>query len=85
MAIAKRRNPIYRLSVYRIMKFILSVLLWFLLLSISWPLAVLAIVVIPVLWILSIPFKILGGVVEACINLVTAILLLPFKLLGIKV
>lgn len=59
-------------------------LLWLILLVISWPLALLALVVLPVLWLLSLPFRILGAAVEGLVGLLTGLLLLPARLLGAR-
>lgn len=58
-------------------------LLWLILLVISWPLALLALVVLPVLWLLSLPFRILAAAVEGLVGLLTGLLLLPARLLGV--
>lgn len=64
------------------MKFCLSIILWCILLALCWPLALLAIVLIPVVWLLSIPFRFLYAVVEALLAFVRGVLLLPSRLLG---
>lgn len=64
------------------MKTILALLLWSLLLVLCWPLALLLLVLWPFLWLLSIPFRIVGAVMEALLALVKAILFLPARLLG---
>jgi hypothetical protein len=64
------------------MKVLLSLLLWAILLVLCWPLALLLLVLWPLLWLLSIPFRIVGALMNAIIALVTAILFLPARLLG---
>ena len=59
-----------------------KLLLWLLLLVISWPLALVALVAYPFLWLLSIPFRVVGGVLEGLVELVRALFLLPARLLG---
>mgnify|MGYP000876446983 FL=1 len=59
-----------------------KLLLWLLLLVVCWPLAVLALVLYPFLWLLSIPFKVVGAVLEGLVELVRALFLLPSRLLG---
>ena len=59
-----------------------KLLLWLLLLVVCWPLAVLALVAWPFLWLLSIPFRVVGGVLEGLVELVRALFLLPARLLG---
>jgi hypothetical protein len=64
------------------MKILIALLLWFILLALCWPLAVLLIVLLPLLWLFSIPFRIFGAAIHAVIALVATILLLPARLLG---
>ena len=59
-----------------------KLLLWLLLLVVCWPLALLALVLYPFLWLLSIPFKVVGAVLEGLVELVRALFLLPSRLLG---
>ena len=59
-----------------------KLLLWLLLLVVCWPLAILALVLYPFLWLLSIPFKVVGAVLEGLVALVRALFLLPARLLG---
>lgn len=58
----------------------LKFLLFCLLLVLCWPLAVLALVAYPIVWLLLLPFKLLGIVIMGALSLVAAILLLPFRL-----
>ena len=64
------------------MKLLLSFLLWAILLVLCWPLALVLLIVWPVLWLLSIPFRIVGAAMNAVIALVSAILFLPARVLG---
>jgi hypothetical protein len=64
------------------MKLLLSLLLWAILLVLCWPLALLVVVLWPVLWLLSIPFRIVGSLMNALLALAGAILCLPARLLG---
>jgi hypothetical protein len=57
-------------------------LLWLLLLAVSWPLAVAALVLWPIVWVLSLPFRLLGFAIEGAFALLRAILMLPARLLG---
>jgi hypothetical protein len=57
-------------------------LLWLLLLAVSWPLAVAALVLWPIVWVLSLPFRLLGFAIEGIFALLRAILMLPARLLG---
>lgn len=66
------------------MNFILCLLLWALLLALCWPLALLLLVLWPVLWLLSLPFRIVGSLMQAVLALVQAVLFLPARLLGYR-
>lgn len=57
-------------------------LLFCLLLIFCWPLALLALVLYPLFWLISIPFRILGFAVEGVLGLVWGIVTLPARLLG---
>jgi len=57
-------------------------LLWLLLLVLCWPLALLALVLYPLVWLLVLPFRALGIAVEGALGLVKAVLLLPARLLA---
>ena len=56
-------------------------LLWCILLVLCWPLALLALVAYPLVWILLIPFRLAGMAVEGVLGLVWGILMLPARLL----
>ena len=64
------------------MKTVIALLLWTILLAFCWPLALLLLVAWPILWLLSIPFRVIGVVVEALLALVSALLFLPARVLG---
>jgi hypothetical protein len=64
------------------MRFLITLLLWVILLVLCWPLALLILVLWPFLWLLSIPFRIVGTVMEALLKLIKALLFLPARLLG---
>lgn len=64
------------------MKFFLTLVLWAVLLVLCWPLALLLLVIWPVVWLPSIPFRILAAVVEGMLALVRALFFLPARLLG---
>jgi hypothetical protein len=55
---------------------------WCLLFVLSWPLALLALVLAPFIWLLSLPFVLLGIAVGAVFALLKAVLFLPARLLG---
>ena len=58
-----------------------SFLVWCVLLVLCWPLALLALVVYPLVWVLLIPFRILGVAVEGVLGVVRGIIMLPVRLL----
>ncbi len=59
-------------------------LLWLILLVVCWPLALLALVLYPLVWLLLLPFRLLGFAVEGAFGLVKALFLLPARLLGAR-
>mgnify|MGYP000924584363 CR=1 FL=1 len=56
-------------------------LLWLLLFIFCWPLALLALVVYPLVWLITLPFRLVGIAVEGVFEFLRAILLLPSRLL----
>lgn len=60
----------------------MKLLLWLILLVLCWPLALLALVLWPLVWLLSLPFRLIGITFEAVFALLRAILFLPAKVLG---
>lgn len=56
-------------------------LLWLILLVFCWPLALLALVLYPLVWILLIPFRLLGITVSAVLDLFKSIIFLPARAL----
>lgn len=56
-------------------------LLWLLLLVLCWPLALLALVAYPVVWLLLLPFRVLGVAVDGALQLLRALILMPARLL----
>ena len=59
-----------------------KLLLWLLLFFLCWPLALLALVLYPLLWLLLLPFRLVGITVDGVFELVKAVVLLPARLLG---
>lgn len=59
-----------------------KLLLWLILLVLCWPLALLALVLYPVVWLLLLPFRLVGIVVTGVFELLRAIILLPARVLG---
>jgi hypothetical protein len=56
-------------------------LLWCILLVLCWPLALAALVLYPVVWLVLLPFRLVGVAVTGALALVTAIFLLPVRVL----
>jgi hypothetical protein len=61
---------------------VVKLLLWLLLLVVCWPLALLALVLYPIVWILALPFRLVGISVEAVFALLKGLLFLPARILG---
>jgi hypothetical protein len=59
----------------------LSFILWLGLLFLCWPLALLALVLYPLLWLILLPFRLIGIGVEAVFELLRAIVMLPARVL----
>ncbi len=57
------------------------ILLFLILFVLCWPLALLALMLYPLIWLLSLPFRLVGIAVEGAFELLRAILLLPSRLL----
>jgi hypothetical protein len=60
---------------------LIKFLLWLILLVLCWPLALLALFAYPVVWLLLLPFRLLGIAVEGVLGLVKGLILLPGRLL----
>ena len=58
-----------------------SFLVWCILLVLCWPLALAAVVLYPIVWLLLLPFRIVGIAVEGVLELIWAIVTLPARLL----
>jgi len=56
-------------------------LLWCILLVLCWPLALIALVLYPIVWLLLLPFRVVGIAVGGVLELVSAIIFLPARLL----
>jgi hypothetical protein len=56
-------------------------LLWLILLVLCWPLALLALILYPIIWLILLPFRLAGIVVEGVFALLVAIILFPGRLL----
>lgn len=59
-----------------------SFLIWVILFIVCWPLALLALILYPLVWLILLPFRLLGIAVDGVFELIRAIILLPARLLG---
>lgn len=57
-------------------------LLWCILLVLCWPLALLALLLYPLVWLLLLPFRLLGIAVGGVLDLIAAVIMLPARVLG---
>lgn len=57
-------------------------LAWLLLFIVCWPVALLALILYPVVWLLLLPFRLLGIAVDSVFSFLKAVLMLPARLLG---
>ncbi len=64
------------------MKTLILLVGWCILLILSWPLALLALLLFPFVWLLALPFRLVGVAFEALLALVSAILFLPVRIFG---
>jgi hypothetical protein len=60
----------------------LKILVWLILFIVCWPLALLALILYPFVWLLSLPFRLVGITLEAVFAFLKALLFLPARLLG---
>jgi hypothetical protein len=60
----------------------LSFLAWCVVLVLCWPLALLALVIYPIVWLLLIPFRLVGIAVEGVLALIRGIIMLPARMIG---
>ncbi|MES2883655.1 MAG: hypothetical protein V4709_02545 [Pseudomonadota bacterium] len=63
----------------------LGFLLWVLLFVVCWPVALLALILYPIVWLLLLPFRLLGFAVEGVFSFLKALLMLPARALGQRV
>ena len=57
-------------------------LLWCILFVLCWPLALLALVLWPLVWLIALPFRLLGIAVDGAFGLLRALVMLPARVLG---
>jgi len=78
---ALKRNATRSFAVSHSEAIMFTFLLWIIVLIFCWPLALIALVLYPLVWLLLLPFRILGIAVEGVLELVKAIILLPARML----
>ena len=66
------------------MKVLILFVGWWILFVLCWPVALLALVLLPVVWLLSLPLRLVGITVKALFALISAVLFLPARLLGYR-
>ncbi len=59
-----------------------KLLLWLMLLAVCWPLAIVALVLWPIVWLVTLPFRLVGLAVEGVFALLQTIVMLPARLVG---
>jgi hypothetical protein len=59
----------------------LTFLLWCILLIVCWPIALIALFLYPIVWLLLLPFRLLGFAVEGVLGLIKGLFLLPARVL----
>jgi hypothetical protein len=64
------------------MKLLLLFVAWCVLLVLSWPIALVALIAAPIVWLLSLPLRLIGVCVESILALLRAVMLLPARVLG---
>jgi hypothetical protein len=62
----------------------IGLLLWIILFLFCWPLALIALLLYPIVWLLLLPFRILGIAVGGVLDLIAAVLTLPARVLGYR-
>lgn len=63
------------------MRTLLVIILWCILFAICWPLALIMLFLFPLIWLILLPFRIVGLTIELVFKLVSAIFLFPFRIL----
>ncbi len=66
------------------MRVFIGLILWFMLLALCWPLALIMLVMFPLVWLVLLPFRIVGLTLEVVIKFIGAVLMFPFRVLGMK-
>lgn len=59
-------------------------ILWLILLVLCWPLALLALILYPLIWLILLPFRLVGTTLDAVFEFLKALLFLPARILGAR-
>jgi hypothetical protein len=62
----------------------LKFLLWLILFVLCWPIAILALLLYPIVWLVLLPFRLIGIAVDGVFQFLRALFLLPARVLGAK-
>ena len=60
----------------------LTFLIWVVLFIFCWPLALLALLLYPIVWLILLPFRLLGIAVDGVFELIRAVIMLPARIIG---
>jgi len=60
----------------------MTFILWLILFVLAWPIALIALILYPLVWLIALPFRLVGISVKGVLETVRAIVLLPARLLG---
>ncbi|HUI06460.1 MAG TPA: hypothetical protein VL486_05590 [Verrucomicrobiae bacterium] len=66
------------------MKLLILFVGWCILFVLSWPMAVLAVILFPFVWLVLLPLRLIGIIIQAAFALIHAVLFLPARLLGFR-
>ena len=64
------------------MKALILFVAWLILLVVSWPVALLALFLAPIVWLISLPFRLVGITFTAVFALIKGVLMLPARIIG---
>ena len=64
------------------MRFLILLVLWCILLAVSWPLALAVLVLVPLVWLVVLPFRLVGLCLGAVFAFLRTLLFLPARVLG---
>ena len=65
-----------------IMKTLILLAVWCILFVLCWPIALLALILLPLIWLIALPFRLVGIVVGATFAFIRAVLYLPARIVG---